>query len=146
MVGRADPDMPSTRSHPACCSWPPDAIPNGSVQLLIRPLFLSLAQSEEVSTPKKRGCPAISTRSELRHSDHLSMSFAFFQPAAHARMLNACFPHPSRGFLFSYIVDEPVLPSSGVTSITGIARTAIALPTLLDGQITRSGPVVINPC
>ena len=139
LIGRTGPAHVPTGTLRAV---PSDAIPNGSVQLLIRPL----AQSEEVSTPKKRGCPAISTRSELRHSDHLSMSFAFFQPAAHARMLNACFPHPSRGFLFSYIVDEPVLPSSGVTSITGIARAAIALPTLLDGQITRSGPVVINPC
>ena len=42
---------------------------------------------------------------------------------------------------FSYIlIDESVLPSPGVTSITRIARTAIALPTrLLVGQITRTG-------
>ena len=53
---------------------------------------------------------------------------------------------------FSYIaVDESVLPSPGVTSITRIiARTAIALPTrLLSGQITRSGcrhkPVLNGP-
>ena len=92
------------------------------------------------SAPKKRGCPAISTRSasELRHNDHLSPSFAFYQPTGHVRMLKACLP-PSPRALFSYIlVYESVLPSPGVTRITGIARTAIALPTrLLDGQITR---------
>ena len=67
------------------------------------------------------------------------MSFAFFQPTAHThveRIPSAL----SQVFSFSYIlVDELVLPSLGVTSITNIARTAIALPTrLLDGQITRS--------
>lgn len=55
-------------------------------------------------------------------------------------MLNAFFLLSVR-FFFSYIlVDELVLPSPEATSITKIARTAIALPTrLLDGQITRSG-------
>ena len=63
-------------------------------------------------------------------------------------MLKACFPFLFfAGHLFSYIlVYESVLPPPEATSITRIARTAIALPTrLLDGQITSENTVVVIP-
>ena len=53
-------------------------------------------------------------------------------------MLKASFPFLP-GFLSYILVYESVLPYPAVTNITGIARTAIALPTrLLDGEITGS--------